>query len=101
MQDLPQTGFLRLPQIIGRSQVTEEEAKQNRHDAALARAAGKSPNNKPKRARLGIVPLVPICKSQWWAGVAAGRYPQPYRGLGARTTVWRVEDIRALLEGGM
>lgn len=42
---------------------------------------------------------IPVSKSTWWQGVKAGRFPQPQK-LGPRTTVWRVEDIRALFEGG-
>ncbi|MBG0794723.1 AlpA family phage regulatory protein [Methylocystis sp. H62] len=41
---------------------------------------------------------IPVSKSTWWAGVKSGRFPKPIK-LGPRTTVWRVEDIRALLEG--
>ena len=65
---LPATGFLRLPQIIGN-----------------------------RRANPPIHPIIPVCKSSWWAGVRSGRYPAPVR-LGPRTTAWRVEDIRALIE---
>lgn len=39
---------------------------------------------------------LPISKSTWWAGVAAGRFPPPIK-LGPRTTVWRVEDLRVLI----
>lgn len=42
---------------------------------------------------------IPVSKSTWWAGVKDGRFPQPKK-LGARVTVWRVEDIRALIEHG-
>jgi len=42
---------------------------------------------------------VPVSKSTWWAGVKSGRYPKPVK-LGPRITAWRVEDIRALIEGG-
>nr|WP_076486127.1 AlpA family phage regulatory protein [Rhodobacter aestuarii] len=42
---------------------------------------------------------IPVSKSTWWAGVRTGRFPQPLK-LGPRTTVWRVDDIRALFEGG-
>lgn len=45
----------------------------------------------------GIPPLFPIGKTTWWAGIKDGRYPQPVK-LGRRTTAWRVEDIRALIE---
>lgn len=41
---------------------------------------------------------IPVSKSTWWQGVKEGRFPQP-RKLGPRTTVWKVEDIRALFEG--
>jgi prophage regulatory protein len=69
---LPSTGYLRLPQIVGK------------------RATPKA---------LAIPALIPIGKSSWWAGVRDGRYPKPVK-LGKRTTVWRIEDIRALIERG-
>jgi len=68
---LPQTGFLRLADIIGRP---------------------------AKKNRPAIPALVPVCASTWWEGCRTGRYPKPSRALGARITAWRVEDIRALLE---
>ena len=68
MQQLPETGFLRLPQIIG-----------------------------DPRAVPPLPAVVPICRSSWWAGVKSGRYPSPVK-LGPRTTAWRVEDIRKLIE---
>ena len=40
---------------------------------------------------------IPISKSTWWQGVKEGRFPKPQK-LGPRTTVWKVEDIRALFE---
>ena len=40
---------------------------------------------------------IPVAKSTWWQGVKDGRFPAPQK-LGPRTTVWRVEDIRALFE---
>ena len=41
---------------------------------------------------------IPVSRSSWWQGVKEGRFPQPQK-LGPRTTVWKVEDIRALFEG--
>ena len=41
---------------------------------------------------------IPVSKSTWWQGVKDLRFPQPQK-LGPRTTVWKVEDIRALFEG--
>lgn len=42
-------------------------------------------------------PFVPVGRSTWWAGVKSGRYPQPVK-LGPRTTVWRAEEIWALVK---
>ena len=39
---------------------------------------------------------IPVSKSTWWAGVRAGRFPCPAK-LGPRITVWRAEDIWALV----
>lgn len=43
-----------------------------------------------------ILEHLPVGRSTWWAGVKAGKYPKPIK-LGPQTTVWRAEDIRALL----
>jgi prophage regulatory protein len=67
MKQLPETGFLRLPQIIG------------------------NPKANPP-----IPALIPIKKSCWWEGVRAGRFPKPVK-IGPRVTAWRVEDILALI----
>lgn len=67
MNQLPETGFLRLSQIIGNAK-----------------------SNPP------IPALIPVKKSCWWAGVKSGRFPKPVK-LGTRVTAWRVEDIRALI----
>lgn len=70
MHQLPETGFLRLRQIIG------------------------SPETKAKPA---TPPLIPVSKSTWWGGIKTGRFPQPVK-LGPRVTAWRVEDIRACID---
>ncbi len=62
---LPETGFLRLPQIIG------------------------DPKAEPP-----IPPIIPVKKSCWWAGVKSGRFPKPVKIGNGRGTFWRVEDIR-------
>ena len=69
MNHIPETGFLRLPQIIG------------------------NPKADPP-----IPPLIPVGKSTWWAGVKSGRFPQPVKFLGARITAWKVEDIKKLID---
>ena len=40
---------------------------------------------------------IPVGRSTWWAGVKTGRFPKPVK-LGPRTTAWKVEDIRELIE---
>jgi len=67
-QHLPETGFLRLAQIIG------------------------DPHAHPP-----IPAIIPVGKSTWWSGVRNGRYPASVK-LSPRCTAWRVEDIRALIE---
>ena len=67
MNQLPQTGYVRLSQIIGN-----------------------------RRAKPPIPAIIPVSKSTWWDGVKSGRFPKPLK-LGARITVWRVEDIMALI----
>ncbi len=47
-----------------------------------------------------VLAIIPIGKSSWWAGVKEGRFPKPVK-LGPRTTVWRVEDIRDVIEHGV
>ena len=64
---LPETGYLRLSQIIGNSKASP-----------------------PTPA------IIPVGRSTWWAGVRCGRYPKPLK-LSPGVTVWRVEDIRALI----
>lgn len=44
-----------------------------------------------------VLQFIPISKSAWWAGVASGRYPAAVK-LSERTTCWRVEDIRDLIQ---
>lgn len=65
---LPETGYVRLSQIIG-----------------------------DPKANPPIPAVIPVSKSTWWNGIKEGRFPQSVK-LGPRTTAWRVEDIRRLIE---
>ena len=67
MTSIPETGFLRLSQILG------------------------NPKSNPPTP-----PIIPISKSSWWQGVSSGRYPAPIK-LSPKVTVWRVEDIREMI----
>ena len=56
-------------------------------------------NKKPDNALMRlpqILELIPISRSAWWAGCKSGKYPKPVK-LGPRTTVWKAEDIAALV----
>ena len=64
---LPETGFLRIWQIVG-----------------------------DKKANPTIPAIIPIGRSSFLAGVKSGKFPQPVK-LGIRTTAWKVEDIRNLV----
>lgn len=66
MSKLPETGFLRLKQILG-----------------------------DKKANPPIPAIIPIGKTSWWEGVKTGRYPKPIK-LSERVTVWRLKDILSL-----
>lgn len=44
-----------------------------------------------------VLSAYPVSRSAWWAGIKAGRYPQPVK-LSERTTAWRASDIAALIE---
>ena len=65
-----------------------------------------NPNTLPEtgflrlRSIIGPNGPIPVSKSTWWAGVKDGRFPKPHK-LGARITVWRVEDIRELIGTGV
>jgi prophage regulatory protein len=67
---LPESGFLRLPQIIG-----------------------------DRKAKPPIPALIPVSRSTWWAGIADGRYPRAIK-IGTRISAWRVQDIRDLIDRG-
>lgn len=43
-----------------------------------------------------VLAHVPVSRSHWWAGVAAGRYPAPVK-LSKRCVAWRSAEIRALI----
>jgi predicted DNA-binding transcriptional regulator AlpA len=65
---LPESGFLRIWQIIG------------------------DPKAIPPTPA-----LIPISRTSFLNGVKSGKYPKPVK-LGERTTAWRVTDIRALID---
>ena len=108
MHQLPETGFLRLTDILGKPEVTQEQARANREynqrKEAEAIAAGRVDKNgaaiferRPTTPRPAKTAVIPIKKTAWYQGIKSGRYPAPVK-LGPRATAWRVADIRALIE---
>jgi predicted DNA-binding transcriptional regulator AlpA len=69
------------------------------HRDACARHVGPLPEEGFVRLVSILAPHgpIPVGRSTWWAGVKTGRFPKPVK-LGTRTTVWKVEDIRKLIE---
>jgi prophage regulatory protein len=53
-----------------------------------------------KKANPPVPGLLPIGKSQFWAGVRSGKYPAPIK-LGPRTTCWKLSDILLIVEQGV
>jgi prophage regulatory protein len=58
MHHLPEAGYVRLSQIVG------------------------DPKADPP-----VPPVIPVCKSTWWAGVKSGKYPKPIK-LSPHVTAW-------------
>lgn len=44
-----------------------------------------------------VLRVFPVSKSTWWAGVKIGKFPKPVK-LTERTTAWKAEDIRELIQ---
>jgi len=44
-----------------------------------------------------VLKVIPIGKTTWWDGIKTGRFPKPIK-LGKRTTAWKAEDIRSLID---
>ncbi|WP_035497500.1 helix-turn-helix transcriptional regulator [Citrifermentans bremense] len=65
---IPEIGFLRLKQILG------------------------DPKADPP-----IPAIIPVSRTAWYEGMKTGKYPKPAK-FGPRTSLWDVEEIRALLK---
>ena len=44
-----------------------------------------------------VLQRFPVSRSDWYAGVRAGKYPAPLK-LGERSVAWRASDIDALID---
>ena len=77
--------YLRLPQIIGSDRANPKKIEPS------------TQKKKHKTERPYYPAIIPVSRSQWWDGVAKGKYPSAYK-LGPRTTVWLASEIYALLK---
>lgn len=66
---LPEEGYLRLKQIIG------------------------DPKADPPKPG-----IFPVAKSTWYAGIKTGRFPAPDKRFGVGLSLWKVADIRLLID---
>ena len=109
MSKLPDTGFLRLVDVIGEEGITEEQAAANREFNRQAKADAikngrldTSGNPIYTRRRTTARParpgFIPVKKTCWWDGVKSGRFPKGVKVGKGRGTFWRVEDIRTLIK---
>ena len=44
-----------------------------------------------------VLTFIPVSRSSWYAGISTGKFPSPIK-LGPRTAVYRLCDIKKLLE---
>lgn len=68
MTNIPETGFLRVSQIVGNKKTTPH-----------------------------VPAILPICKTRWYEGIKDGKFPAPVN-LGKRTRAWPVKVIRQLVD---
>lgn len=78
--------LIRLDHIIGRREVTADQADKNRLE-------GKG----PKRARAAVQGLIPVSRSTFYLGMKTGKFPKPVRGICERAIFWRVSEVMACL----
>lgn len=106
---LPETGYLRLSQIIGQKAVTPEEAAANKKSANSVRSefppketitktqekelAKKLAKIGPRNSTPPIPAIIPWSKSKLWNAVKHDEFPAPVK-LSSRTTAWTVQSIR-------
>lgn len=52
-----------------------------------------------KKADPPILPIIPVSRSGWYAGISQGLYPPPIKFTN-RSVMWRVSDIIKLIRDG-
>ena len=84
---LPETGYIRQAQLIGEASITPEQARANK-------LAGKG----PRRARAGSAAIIPWSSATLWRKVKSREFVAPVK-LSEGVTAWRVEAVRAWIDG--
>ncbi len=115
MIPLPEVGYVRKPQLIGRPAVSPEEARSNKERAKLVREqnpitaddptqrrqqelvlARKLAQVGPKTPRPAIPGVLPWSKSKLYDAISKGQFPAPVK-LSARISGWPVDVVRQKL----
>jgi len=64
----------------------------NPSDVLDVNTQGRSTSNVRLYRLPQVLERIPVSRSSWFAGIQSGRFPRGFH-LGARTTVWRSDDI--------
>lgn len=91
---LPSDGFVSIDVLIGRPEITPEEAARNAENAAKAKRENRS-FNKPCRPRNGIKGVFPGGRTSLYEAIERGEFPAPIKR--GRNSFWRVEEVRPAL----
>lgn len=92
---LPSDGFVGVDVLIGRPEVTPEEAEHNVEKAKLAKRENRH-FNKPRRPRHGIKGVFPGGRTSLYKAIERGEFPAPIKR--GRSTFWPVDEVRKALE---
>jgi hypothetical protein len=92
---IPPEGFVGTEVLIGRPEVTQEEAALNVKKAEQAKRENRS-FNKPRRPRHGIKGVFPGGRSSLYEAIDRGEFPAPIKR--GRASFWPVDEVRKALE---
>ena len=91
---LPLEGFVGTEVLIGRPEVTQEEAALNVKKAEQAKRENR-PFNKPRRPRHGIKGVFPGGRTSLYEAIERGEFPVPIKR--GRSSFWPVDEVRMAL----
>lgn len=87
-------------EAILKDQAREVLLRQSDLPERLTIGKGYSWKNDDRLLRLNeVLEIIPVGKSNWWAGVKSGRYPAAVH-LSRRITAWRLSEVMQIVSGG-